>query len=98
MFTWCLLRTDGPTSPQLLLALVIRPLATHPCPDGAPFLLLQETAPTYVGLSHFHHILHENNVTYLGGWGGGEERASWCVLRCPRAINMGFVFEPTRRY
>ena len=40
-----------------LLALVIRPSTTHPFLDGAPFLLLVETFPTFGrSLRFFPHI------------------------------------------
>ena len=46
--TWFINRRGGTL---LLLALVIRPLTTHPFQDGAPFLLLTETPSTLWGLS-----------------------------------------------
>ena len=38
---------EGRGRTHLLLALVIWPLTTHPFRDGAPFLLLRETPPTF---------------------------------------------------
>ena len=40
-------RERGGGRTHLLLALVIRPLTTHPFRDGEPFLLLIETPPTF---------------------------------------------------
>ena len=42
-----------------LLALVIVPLTTHPFRDGAPFLLLVETPPTYGRSLRFPPMLRE---------------------------------------
>ena len=51
----------------LLLALVISPSTTHPFRDGAPFLLLIETPPTFGRSLRFFHRLH---TTLLRGGGG----------------------------
>ena len=44
---------------------VIRSLTTHPFRDGAPFLLLTETPPTFGRPLRFFHILHRNFFAYL---------------------------------
>ena len=41
---------------HLLLALIIGPLTTHPFRDGAPFLLLLKTLPTFGRSVRFFHI------------------------------------------
>ena len=43
---------------HLLLALVIRPLTTHPFRDGAPFLLLIGTLPAFGRSVRFFRVLH----------------------------------------
>ena len=52
---------------NLLLALVIWPLTTHPFRDGAPFLLLLETPPACGGSLHCFHIIHGNFLLIAGG-------------------------------
>ena len=49
----------------MLLALVISPLTTHPFQDGAPFLLLTETPPTFGRSLCLFHILHRNCLLIL---------------------------------
>ena len=49
----------------LLLALVIWPLTTHLFRDGAPFLLLVETPPTFGRSLRFIHIRHRNRSLIL---------------------------------
>ena len=55
---------------HLMLALVIRPLTTHPSRDGAPFLLLIETPPTFGRSIRLFHIVHKIGLLILEG--GGE--------------------------
>ena len=43
---------------HLLLALAIRPLTTHPFRDGATFLPLTTTTPTFGRPVRFFHILY----------------------------------------
>ena len=47
---------------HLLLALAIWPLTTHPFRDGAPFLLLIETPPTFGRSLRFFHIYYIENA------------------------------------
>ena len=50
----------------LLLALVVRPLATHhPFRDGAPSPLLIETPPTFGRSLRFSHVLHRKGLLIL---------------------------------
>ena len=49
------------------------PSTTHPCRDGAQFLLLVETPPTFWALSTF--VPYIAYIFLLGGWGGGLEGA-----------------------
>ena len=59
-----------------LLALLIRPLITHPFRDGAPFLLLIETPPTFgSSFRFFLHITHTNCLLILGIGGEGSPRS-----------------------
>ena len=51
------------------LALVIRPLTTHPFRDGAPFLLLIETPPTLGRSLRFFHKSHYNFFIMRGRGG-----------------------------
>ena len=53
LYTW-----GGGGGTHLLLALVIRPLTTHPFRDGAPFLLLIGTPPTFGRSLRFFYTLH----------------------------------------
>ena len=53
MYSW-----QGERGTHLLLALVISPLTTHPFRDGAPFLLLVETPPTFRRSVRFFRSLH----------------------------------------
>ena len=43
---------------HLLLVFVIRPFTTHPFRDGAPFLLLVETPPTFGRSLRSFRLLH----------------------------------------
>ena len=50
---------------HLLLALFVWSLTTHLLRDGAPFLLLLETPPTFGRSLRFLHILHKNCLLFL---------------------------------
>ena len=58
-------RGGGGGRTHLLLALVIRPLTTHPSRDAALFLLPIETPPTFGSSLRFLHILHKNCLLML---------------------------------
>ena len=49
----------------MLLALIISPLTTHPFRNGAPFLILIETPPTYERSLRSFHVLHRNCLRVL---------------------------------
>ena len=50
---------------HLLLDSVVWPLTTHPFRDGAPFLLLIETPPTFRRSLRFFRVLHRNCLLIL---------------------------------
>ena len=55
----------GGASSSVAYHVVIWPLATHPFRDGAPFLFLIETPPTFGRSLRFFHILHRNCLLIL---------------------------------
>ena len=57
--------TNSSQGIRFLLALVIRRLTTHPFRDGAPFLPLIETPPTFGRSLSVFHILHRNFLLIL---------------------------------
>ena len=70
---------------HLLLALVIGLLTMYPSRDGAPFLLLIETAPTFGRSVRFFHILHGKLFVYLLSFLFGR-------LSPPSPTNIAIVF------
>ena len=62
-------RKEGGEFTLLLSSLVIRPLITHPLQDGATFLLLVDTPPTFGRSLRLLLIYFPATVSLIGGGG-----------------------------